>query len=104
MVRRCVFLAGVFAVATCVILVAVVSSTAQDKSPRSLMEQVQMLQNRVVQLEARVAALDKRPSGMVLPLTSMAPGPRIEPVPKGWQPADFNGLRYYIAPLGDQKK
>ena len=32
------------------------------------------------------------------------PGPAVrvpgEPVPPNWRPQDFNGVRYYIAPLG----
>lgn len=79
---------------------AVVVSLAGEKGPASPAEPLQLLQEKVAKLEARVAALEKQQPSVVLRADSPTPS---EPLPKGWQKREFNGTSYYVVPLrGDE--
>ena len=100
MLRRIVFLAALCTVAMCLAASAVVISRAEEMSPPSSVEQIHKLQDSVMLLEARVAALEKRQASVVLPPTSDFRNSPSEPIPKDWQRSEFNGVPYYIVPLG----
>ena len=103
MIRRWGLAVALFAAAMGSIAIAVMASTAEEKSSQSPVEQIQRLQDKVKQLEARVAALEKKQHVFVVPPTSSAPLAPAEPLPKGWQEHRFNGLRYFIVPLAENK-
>ena len=100
MVRRKVFLVSFCAFAVSVS--ALVAALAADgKSPETPSEQIQKLQERIAQLEARIKALEQKQPCVVLPSNVAVPkGLTLnEPLPKGWQQREFNGRPYYVVPL-----
>jgi len=103
MVRRYVLLVILCAAAVCVTVSAVVSATEKN-SPDNSAGQVQKLQERLTQLETRVAALEKKQSYVVLPPTTPPLYSPSKPLPNGWQQREFNGMQYFIVPLDANKK
>lgn len=90
------------------IITLAVSHAGQDgPAAPSNSVQVKDLLRRIEKLEARVAELERRVPRVVVPAEG-APQLRIipegkfegRPLPKGWIPREFNGLRYYDVPLG----
>jgi len=88
---------------------------AAEKPSDNTVGQIQKLQERVTQLEARIVALEKKQPVIALPTkpildglnilppsTSVVPAPNA--LPKGWQEQEFNGMPYYIVPLGGNAK
>lgn len=81
---------------------AVALNGAEKPAPQAD-DQVRQLLQRVEKLEARVADLEQRVPRIVtaqgLPQLRVAPEGKLETVPKGWIPREFNGIRYYDVPL-----
>ncbi len=95
---------AVILVATALVGVAttVALNGAEKPSPQAD-DQIRQLLQRVEKLEARVADLEQRVPRIVtaqgLPQLRVAPEGKLESVPKGWVPREFNGIRYYDVPL-----
>jgi hypothetical protein len=102
MIRRLAFAAALCAAATGAIALGI-ASTAEEKSSQSPTDTIQRLQDRVRQLEARVAALEKKQPMVVPPPTGPVPFAPIKPLPRGWREQRFNGMRYYLVPLAENK-
>jgi hypothetical protein len=104
MVPGKVFMLSFCAVVVCGSVLTAVLAAEKD-SPDAQAGQIQKLQERVAQLEARVMALEKKSPCVALPERIVGhPGSAIEPLPKGWQRQEFNGRPYYIVPLEAGKK
>ncbi len=91
-------LTGLVGVATAITL-----NGAEKPSPQGN-DQVRQLLKRVEKLEARVAELEQRVPRIVtapqgVPQLRIAPEGKLETLPKGWIPREFNGIRYYDVPL-----
>lgn len=82
---------------------------ANDEKVEVSAAQLQKLLDRVNELETRVAELErKRPQSV--PAISYVPTQRavtppqtaLKRVPQNWSPRTFNGVEYYIVPLGGE--
>jgi hypothetical protein len=72
-----------------------------DDSPQALLE-------RIKKLEARMAQLERQPPAMIYPMQALPSpnfvSPGMQPqVPPNWIPREFNGQRFYIAPIEKSK-
>jgi hypothetical protein len=105
MIRRYLLPAVVCCVTLCVAAVLVLPSIADEKSAKDPTSELMQLRDKVAQLEARVAALEKKPPYVALPPRSDAYQFRRGPseLPSGWHEQMFNGIKYYIVPLGKDK-
>ncbi len=75
---------------------------AADDSPQlaKLTEKIRSLEAEVTALKKKVAALEQRPP--VSPTVARERAVPGEPLPKGWQPREYNGHRYFAIPLDGQ--
>ncbi|MCA9085156.1 MAG: hypothetical protein KDA81_13925 [Planctomycetaceae bacterium] len=77
--------------------------TSLRADPVSKNDSLQLLLERIDQLEARVKALESRP----LPSTCVLPAPQLTPsttpTPRG-EAVPFNGSHYYILPVSSQRQ
>ncbi|MDQ3622399.1 MAG: hypothetical protein M3463_07925 [Verrucomicrobiota bacterium] len=91
------------ALATMVLaMIAAAQLIAADDVPElgKLTEKIKALEAEVAALKKKVAALEQRPPlSPTVPRERAVPG---EPLPKGWQPREYNGQRYFAIPLGRQ--
>ncbi len=94
MLRHGFLFAAVFGVAMAIPAPVGLSLAGDKDCSPNLAERVKVLTDRVSQLEMRVAKLE--PTHVTITRSDID-GQR---VPKNWQPREFNGLRYYIVPLG----
>ena len=89
-------------VATCLTVGFMQRSGADEKGPKDVTAQLKQLQDNVTKLEARIAALEKRPLYLTVPERTPSLLPE-RVVPKGWQQREFNGMKYYIVPVDTQR-
>lgn len=85
------------------------ASAGPDKPKSPSQEQVQQLIQRMEKLESRVAELEQIVPRIVTPSLGypqlrVLPEGKLETLPKGWVPREFNGLRYYDIPLASERK
>ena len=71
-------------------------SAEKSVNVQKLLERLEKLELRVTQLEAQL----RLPRHYVLPSRPAIPVPSLpQPVPKGWQRGQINGIPYYVIPL-----
>ncbi len=101
-----------FALAATVCVVCLATGTLSGSSEEQAPEKknappIERLLDRIEELEARVAQLEKRQAMVAIPYQQPIPpsiAPQVpyaqgQPVPKGWKRKEFNGQYYYIVPL-----
>ena len=101
MVRHYVLPAIACIVSLCIAVALVLPSTADETSAQNPKSEIKQLQDKIARLEARVAALEKKPvyAGLVARPDAALSLPEKSPLPKGWTQQEFNGMKYYIVPL-----
>ena len=76
-------------------------TVASEEPSDDVTAQLKQLQDKVLLLEKRIAALEKQPSFVTLG-TPADIYPKFNTIPKGWREREFNGMKYYIIPLCSQ--
>ena len=90
----------------CLVAYQIRGVAADDKQPDDVMAQLKQLQIKIAKLESRIFELEKKPTFITVPSSSPAaiygnpPYRSPQPIPKEWQEEEFNGMKYYIIPLG----
>ena len=64
----------------------------------ALMTKVKALEARILLIEARMKKLEYQ--SVSIPSSF----PRMQKIPKGWTQKEFNGMKYYVIPVSNEKK
>ena len=109
--KKVVTIVGTF----CVLLVLALSVAATPAEPKDILAEVIKLRNEVLSLRERVEALEKCLKNATIIFRRVQPlrGDSILTetelfhqrghIPKDWQKRQFNGMTYYIIPIGQDK-
>jgi hypothetical protein len=100
---------GLLLIASAVAAVGILCAVAAAPAPVPGSSEIEQLKNEVAALRQRIEVLEERAKEDLIPAATgggqakpgvINPYQGLRPVPQNWKRGEFNGVPYYICPLG----